>query len=1566
MEETKASTTQESMRIQLPKALQDLPLAKELCSSKQSWNSNEEIASLLIAFEKHKEWKQREIRIRPPSGSMLLYSRNKVRYRKDGYSWKKRKDGKTIREDHMKLKVQGVECIYGSYVHSAVLPTFHRRCYWLLQNPDIVLVHYLNVPYTDNTKLTIPTLSYYMEKKEWTKEELVDQLRPMFYTGREPNQGNEQSAEETIAVIVKQLLDHQEKHMKSKLHKCDALCDKNCSLRRITPKRENSLTGSVVNSRLVSILHQNPQHSQTVSSAQVCPSTNGIVMAPSSTQPVATVTTLSDQVPTAGTPLILNLSNFQGSNGIIIVSGQSNTPISIINSAPTQEPPINSTGQLQVSGPMTTSPKHPADVQVVKGQVETSGNVPMQIGSSSDDLDSVGPALAGKVDPVSLFGTTDFVLPQGVLHTSFSTDLSGTQSDLAVSTADHSCTSGIASSTCDAFKSELPFPSTSDLSLDNFDLLDFADMDKLCPGWSDTCADVATDTIPQSSFPMVADDKPASLLGSATCLPNQSMAQQQASAQVHPPHQNHASLHIHAPSQLQLEEASHHQHIAPQSSLTLRRTPLHDAHLQAVQLSGQSNLFAQPHITPEQANPDQQQEQQLHTSSCQSLQPHPHILQAEPTSLCQGLANAHQQPKDNVVHSAVNIKEEGEGSCVKLGKGDNLVTITDFSPDWSYAEGGTKVLVTGPWLTASSNYYCLFDNKSIAATLVQPGVLRCFAPAHAPGLVTLRVAMGDGVISNSVVFEYKRSEKRESTPAHGDWFSIDESQLQLMLLDRFEQLEKRLGSSCSSKEAPGPSELPEKPTDSEAQLMRYCNFLRVRPWLTSDPIPKLGITGGTLLHLAAALGYHKLIDQLIKWRSESGSAVLSAEVDAQDLDNFSATPLMWACARGHVDCALFLYHWSSEAVKLCNKAGQSASDVARENGHLHLADLLDSLEQDTIMQTDSAQLGLDGSLPGLASFILDSPPKEDSCPLPQKPVIAPHPQTSYEASPGTSAPLTSLHIDIPAPAPYHAQSKLVRRFSEQSGTSMLRRRLNKRFSMEVFPDSTLTDSDFCSNQDMTAPQSLRIANSEPDLGANVNALSGGDNPMISEHCPEATSPDLFLHTDSLLGIHRLADPDDTVFSMGTRGFPLLTSQQVSSGNQVVAMDTDEISSVRSDSPFIDVEKVSSDDDEIPHLVDQAANLGEGTSADGQNQMVTLANQIIAAMPERIKSSPSCCDEGVVTECHRGRSESHSSITSQSSPPASLYGDDSGISTPLGEGLSFEDYRYRDIDTPASSLSPDSTCLPSPYSPYNFQLDSPPPTTADFNEYFNAPTTYMEKDFSQLTLSDHEQRKLYEAAKLIQNAFRIYRDKQQQQQQLQKEIEAAILIQSYYRRYKQYIYYKKMTQAAVLIQSQFRSYSAQKRYKKSRDAAVVIQNQYRTYKQHERFKKSRNAAVIIQQRFRNHYQRKQNQEMASNLLQMASESNDNSPVRDANTSARDGTPAADTESKKTTKTSEAAKKKTPSLLRSSSTGKAKSSLKLDPDLKRPGAKPDSQKSSLSKGDNAELSKPVRRASSLSKT
>lgn len=50
----------------------------------------------------------------------------------------------------------------------------------LLQNPDIVLVHYLNVPYPDDNKLVMASsISLWADKKEWTKEELISQLKPM-------------------------------------------------------------------------------------------------------------------------------------------------------------------------------------------------------------------------------------------------------------------------------------------------------------------------------------------------------------------------------------------------------------------------------------------------------------------------------------------------------------------------------------------------------------------------------------------------------------------------------------------------------------------------------------------------------------------------------------------------------------------------------------------------------------------------------------------------------------------------------------------------------------------------------------------------------------------------------------------------------------------------------------------------------------------------------------------------------------------------------------------------------------------------------------------------------------------------------------------------------------------------------------------------------------------------------------------------------------------------------------------------------------------------------------------
>lgn len=88
------------------------------------------------------------------------------------------------------------------------------------------------------------------------------------------------------------------------------------------------------------------------------------------------------------------------------------------------------------------------------------------------------------------------------------------------------------------------------------------------------------------------------------------------------------------------------------------------------------------------------------------------------------------QGQSNQSETAKDVKDESSSSATNIRDEfrEGSASITDYSPEWAYPEGGVKVLVTGPWYSSSSRYTVLFDSFPVPTSLVQSGVLRCFCP----------------------------------------------------------------------------------------------------------------------------------------------------------------------------------------------------------------------------------------------------------------------------------------------------------------------------------------------------------------------------------------------------------------------------------------------------------------------------------------------------------------------------------------------------------------------------------------------------------------------------------------------------------------------------------------------------------------------------------------------------------------------------------------------------------------------------------------------------------------------
>lgn len=708
-----------------------------------------------------------------------------------------------------------------------------------------------------------------------------------------------------------------------------------------------------------------------------------------------------------------------------------------------------------------------------------------------------------------------------------------------------------------------------------------------------------------------------------------------------------------------------------------------------------------------------------------------------------------------------------------------LASITDFSPEWSYPEGGVKVLITGPWSEPAGRYSCVFDQSTVPASLIQPGVLRCYCPAHEAGLVCLQVLESGGSVSSSVLFEYRARNASSLPSSQLDWLSLDDNQFRMSILERLEQMERRMAEMAArdlnqqqqqkqqggSQLATPPPPLPEDHEQSsqwfERRIVGVCERMMKGGRWTGGGGERLHHSvchrGMTLLHLAAAQGYTHLIHTLIHWRSvNSDSLDLEQEVDPLNVDHFSCTPLMWACALGHQRAAELLYSWNSRALGIPDSLGRLPLAVARSRGHTRLATALEELHTQCTHVTSR-----------------DTPPADTPTPATPQPQLPPSPlSTSPDTGLSSSSSLPSPS-DPSSPSPSSAYS---------SGPA----------PMDTSPSSPSSPSSSSSLPvSPPSPSSLppvSMWGEEPSVAfsaGNTGLTPGGsrDSPLYLMDY-ESSSPG---HTHG--------------YGAAASGRPATLEEQLLSYS----------------------ENAENEGEEEEYLEEEVL----------QVDMATLAEQIIEATPERIKQE----------DFPRG---AESPLRERRDNPAIQ---DTWLATYL-----------ETVDAHTHS-PPRRVCPPSPLSALALQRLRPP-SSAAWAEFLNASANgKMERDFALLTLTDGEQRELYEAARIIQNAFRRYKGRRLKEQQDM----AAAVIQRCYRKYKQYALYKKMTQAAILIQSKFRSYYEQKRFQQSRRAAVLIQQYYRSYKEYERLKQAPRGAASHNPKIKGSFLTKKQDQAARKIM-----------------------------------------------------------------------------------------------------
>ncbi|MFH4983794.1 hypothetical protein AB6A40_010503 [Gnathostoma spinigerum] len=271
----------------------------------------------------------------------------------------------------------------------------------------------------------------------------------------------------------------------------------------------------------------------------------------------------------------------------------------------------------------------------------------------------------------------------------------------------------------------------------------------------------------------------------------------------------------------------------------------------------------------------------------------------------------HKKSSNDSDHSATNHSS-------------HLIDIVDFAPDQCFTAGGAKVLFIGGWYLRGHDYSVMFDDRLVKATLVHPGVLRCFTPPHQAGIVKVEVYCDGKLGSHSAYFEYVEA---------------DLTSKQSLAISELSQRMSHLQASLTGCQVGSKTELTG--SNTEQSFMKIVRDLMQRPVnysliISSSTPTSRQHTGNNILHLCSLLNFHQLLGLLLEWRTKIPTHVYIRDLDATARDTEGRIPLHLAAFNEYLQCVHYLVLHCPSTLDVLDDRGETPHDIILRSSNTEL------------------------------------------------------------------------------------------------------------------------------------------------------------------------------------------------------------------------------------------------------------------------------------------------------------------------------------------------------------------------------------------------------------------------------------------------------------------------------------------------------------------------------------------------------------------------------------------------------------------------------------------------------